>query len=263
MERRDIRRPRGTSNRMSRHGKGPTGGNGGEPESGSVFDRRAPVAGANREIRDKRMNATGKTALPAGAVLALAVFLSASTAPPRPQAPAQSAGGKLVFELDPGRSSVRWSLGSTLHTVHGTFVFTRGTVQFETGTGKASGEIVVDARSGESGNESRDRKMHAEILESGRFGQVVFRPQRIEGKLAAGGESALQVHGAFLLRGGEHEMDLPVHAEVTGKRWTGKANFRLPYLQWGLKNPSNFLLKVKPEVEIELEMAGTLENAAP
>jgi polyisoprenoid-binding protein YceI len=162
------------------------------------------------------MNAAGKTALLAGSVFALTVFLLASPAPPRPQGLAQTASEKLVLSLDPGQSKVRWTLGTTLHTVHGTFVFAHGTVQFEPVTGKAGGEIVVDAKSGESGNESRDKKMHGEILESGKFGQIVFRPQRIEGKLAAGGTSTFQVHGAFMMHGGEHEVDLPVQAEVTG-----------------------------------------------
>ncbi|GAC1623451.1 MAG: hypothetical protein PVS2B2_12920 [Candidatus Acidiferrum sp.] len=165
------------------------------------------------------------------------------------------------MSLDPTLSKVYWTLGSTLHTVHGTFALTQGTVQFVPVTGKAGGEIVVNAKSGQSGNESRDKKMHDEILESGKFGEIVFRPRRIEGKVVEGGESILRVHGSLVLHGGEHEMDVPVQAEVVGKRWKGTAKFTIPYIQWGLKNPSNFLLKVKPDVEIELELAGSLRNA--
>jgi polyisoprenoid-binding protein YceI len=205
--------------------------------------------------------AAKKTPLMAG-VFALAVLLSAGAAELRPHALAQPDGGKLVLSIDPAKSKVRWSLGSTLHTVHGSFAVTRGQVQFDQATGSANGEIVVDAKSGESGNDSRDKKMHGEILESNKFAEIQFHPQRIAGKLTDEKMSILQVHGVFVLHGGEHEMDVPVEAKITGEHWSAMANFKVPYIQWGLKNPGTFLLKVKPEVEIELEFAGNLANGA-
>jgi polyisoprenoid-binding protein YceI len=68
--------------------------------------------------------------------------------------------GPILLTVDPAQSTVHWSLDSSLHTVHGTFKVKRGTVTVDPATGKAKGEIVVDAASGESGNDSRDRKMH-------------------------------------------------------------------------------------------------------
>jgi hypothetical protein len=44
-------------------------------------------------------------------------------------------------------------------------------------------------------------------------------------------------------------------------RWNGAANFSVPYVQWGLKNPSNFLLKVNRSVKIDLEMTGSHQAA--
>lgn len=192
------------------------------------------------------------------------VFCVAVTAcawPQTPQPAVQTNPGEVTLNLNPAQSKVQWSLGSTLHTVHGAFALKSGAVKFDPASGIASGEFVADAASGESGNESRDKKMHDEILESGRYTEVIFRPNRIEGKILAQGPSNVQVRGTFLLHGSEHELTVPVHAELNGKSWKGSAKFSVPYIQWGLKSPNTFLLKADPAVEIELELSGTLQGA--
>jgi polyisoprenoid-binding protein YceI len=174
-------------------------------------------------------------------------------APPPP-------ANEIVLGIDPAQSKVHWTLGTTLHTVHGTFAFKKGTIQLDPATGKASGEIVVFATSGDSGNDSRDKKMHKEVLESDKFQDVIFRPNRVDGKVAPQGMFTVQVHGIFLLHGSEHELTVPVQAEFAGDHWTGSAKFTVPFIDWGLKNPSSFLLKVNHAAEIELEMKGRWEN---
>ena len=195
----------------------------------------------------------------AATLLLLVVLLSASAAHRPPQTTAENSDSEIVLSLDPAQSKVHWTLGSTLHTVHGTFVLKRGMLRFDPATGKASGQIVADATSGESGNDSRDQKMHKEILESARYSEVVFRPDRVEGKVAAAGASSVQVHGTFLLHGAEHELTVPVQAELAPDHWKGTGKFNVPYIQWGLKSPSNFLLKADPSVDVELEIAGGLQ----
>ena len=46
---------------------------------------------------------------------------------------------------------ISFFLESSAHSVHGTFRVKRGNISFDSATGKAGGEIVVDAASGESG----------------------------------------------------------------------------------------------------------------
>lgn len=194
---------------------------------------------------------------------ALIALISASAWPQPLQTSPQGAPTGVTFTLDPSGSRLRWTLGSTLHTVHGTFALKRGEVSFDPSSGNASGEIVADAASGESGNESRDKKMHREILESGRYSDIVFRPSRVEGKVSAGGTSSVQLHGVFVLHGAQHEMSVPIQTELSGNHWKGSAKFSIPYIQWGLKSPNTFLLKADPAVEIELEMSGTLQGTIP
>jgi hypothetical protein len=180
----------------------------------------------------------------------------------QPAVQAQANPENVTLSLDPAQSKLNWTLGSTLHTVHGTFLLKRGILKFDPASGNASGEFVADATSGESGNDGRDKKMHGEILESGRYGEVIFRPNRIEGKVLAQGACSVQLHGTFVLHGGEHELTVPVQAELNGNRWKGSAKFSVPYIQWGLKSPNTFLLKADPAVEIELELSGTVEGTA-
>lgn len=177
-------------------------------------------------------------------------------------APARSATGQVTLSLDAAKSSIHWTLGSTLHTVHGTFNLKSGTMQFDPAGGAATGEFVAYATSGESGNEGRDKKMHKEILESARYPDIVFRPARIEGTVALQGACDVQLHGTFLLHGSEHEIVIPVHAELNGSTWKGTATFSIPYVAWGLKSPNTFLLKADAAVQIELELGGTVQRAA-
>jgi polyisoprenoid-binding protein YceI len=196
-------------------------------------------------------------------ILAVIVF-AAATAWPQTQHPASgNIPNGITLSLDPAKSDVHWTLDSTLHTVHGTFALKRGEVRFDPATGDASGEFVADATSGKSGNDGRDAKMHREILESGKYSDVVFRPTKIDGKVLIQGASNVQVHGTFILHGSDHELTVPVQAELTGTQWKGSAKFSIPYVQWGLKSPNTFLLKADPAVEIELELNGTLQVPAP
>jgi len=194
----------------------------------------------------------------AAATAGVAVLLSASAAPPQmhlEQAEAATTS-QLTLMVDPSQSRVHWTVDSTLHTVHGTFAVKCGAMHFDPETGKASGEIVVLATSGESGNSSRDEKMHKVVLESAKYPDAAFRFTQVDGKVAASGNSDVQLHGVFVLHGSEHEFSVPVHAELGNGKWKGTAKFEVPYIRWGLKDPSNWLLKVKPAVQVELELAG-------
>jgi polyisoprenoid-binding protein YceI len=194
-------------------------------------------------------------------LVAAPVTLVVLSALPQHAAP-QSPASEIVLGIDPAESKVEWTLGSTVHTIHGSFAFKRGTLRLDTSTGKAGGEIIVDARSGNSGNDSRDRKMHKEVLESGQYAEVVFRPDHVEGEIMPQGAFTVQVHGLFVLHGSEHELTVPVQAQLSGDHWTGSAKFSVPFIDWGLKNPGNFFLKVNHTVEIGLELRGSRQNHA-
>ncbi len=120
------------------------------------------------------------------------------------------------------------------------------------------GEIVVDAKSGESGSGMRDRKMQREVLESERYPEIAFRPDRVDGTVSQQGKSLVQVHGIFSIHGSDHELAVPAEVEVTSDHWTATLHFAVPYANWGMKNPSTLFLRVSESVDINLTAAGTI-----
>src|SRR5579871_845568 len=153
------------------------------------------------------------------------------------------------FQLDPAQTAVKFTLGDVLHTVHGTFKLKHGALQLEP-TGKVQGEIVVDATSGDSGSGMRDRKMHKEVLESARYPEIAFRPDRIEGSVPSQGKSSVMIHGMFNIHGTDREITVPAQVETFPDHWTATVHFTIPYEKWGMKNPSTLFLKVTDSVEI-------------
>lgn len=173
-----------------------------------------------------------------------------------------SAAQEQTFQLDPAETTVKFTLGDVLHTVHGTFKLKRGALQMQD-AGKISGEIVVDAASGSSGSGMRDRKMNKEVLESTRYPEIDFRPDRFDGNVAPQGKSSVLVHGIFSIHGTDREITVPAQVERDGDHWTANVHFTVPYAKWGMKNPSTLFLKVSDTVEIDLTAAGNIaQNTA-
>lgn len=179
---------------------------------------------------------------------AAALLVAGDSIPGRPPGP---------FVIDPAQTKIEFTLSDTLHTVHGTFQLTTGTLAIDPATGKASGELVVDARSGDSGSKARDKRMHANILESQKYPQIAFRPDRVDGKLALEGKSQVQLHGMFSIHGAEHEITVPALVEAAGSQYNVTATFPVPYVKWGMKNPSNLILRVGDTVEISVHAVAT------
>ncbi|MDB5094704.1 MAG: hypothetical protein JWO85_2805 [Candidatus Eremiobacteraeota bacterium] len=181
------------------------------------------------------------------ALVVLTVLCFVATA--RPQA---ARAASLSLDLDPAHSSVEFTLGAMLHTVRGTFAFKQGTIRFDSATGQASGSVVVDLASGQSGNAKRDANMRTTVLDVQTYPLAVFTPSRVQVQPANGKPSALDVDGMLAIHGGSHAMTLHVTVEANGASMTAHTQFSIPYVQWGMKDPSTFLLHVGNTVEIDV-----------
>ena len=163
-----------------------------------------------------------------------------------------------TFTVDPAASSIGFALSGTGHEVHGIFHVASGTIEFDPSAAKMSGIIVVSASSGESGEKGRDKNMNQKVLEAERFPDITFKPQSYTGAIAVPGESTIQVSGAFTLHGAPHDITVPMQVHIEGKNLSASGSFAVPYVKWGLKDPSILILKVAKEVHVDLKLVGTL-----
>jgi polyisoprenoid-binding protein YceI len=165
---------------------------------------------------------------------------------------------EIVIDLDQPACKIEFSLGAALHTVRGRFDVKEGRLRLDLTSREVSGRIVVDVQSGNTGDEERDRRMHREVLESGRFPEAVFAPDRLTGQLALPGRSEIGIHGVLRLYGQDHDITLPAKVSVENGRFNATSHFSIPYVKWGMKDPSTYILQVRKRVELEMRIAGRI-----
>ncbi len=163
-------------------------------------------------------------------------------------------GQETVLALDAAQAHVDFTLPDVLHTVHGSFKLKRGTIRYDFATGKCSGEIVIDAQSGNSGSEARDGRMRKNILDTDKYPEIVFIPDHVEGSVAKA-----NVHGTFRIHGKDHEMTMAVTTVANGSSLDLTTQFSVPYVQWGMPDPSTFVLRVGKIVTIDVHAPGHIQ----
>lgn len=182
-------------------------------------------------------------------ILAFAASASAQKQPP------------IAFSLSPSTTAIHWTLDTTIHTVHGTFQLKSGAFTIDPATGIASGLIVIDATSGESGDSSRDKRMHSAILESPQYPTITFRPTRVDGKIDLTISGPVIVHGILNLHGHDHPLDLTVNLNPQPAAVALTAHFIVPFVAWGLKDPSTFVFR--SDKQVALDVTATVAHDSP
>jgi polyisoprenoid-binding protein YceI len=165
-----------------------------------------------------------------------------------------------TFAVNPESSDVSFTLDGSDHSTHGTFHVQNGSISFDLTSPQMSGSVIVAAGSGKTGNDSRDRKMTDTVLDASHFADVSFTPRSYQGTMAPSGDSTIQVTGTFTLHGTPHELTVPMQIHVDGANCQAKTHFVVPYVKWGLKDPSVFIFKVAKEVDVNLTLVGHLAN---
>lgn len=164
----------------------------------------------------------------------------------------------VTYQLDPAKTKIEFTVSATMHTVHGSFQLQSGLIHFNPSTGEAGGVVVVDVKSGDTGNDGRDRKMHREVLQSDRYPQATFKPTRVGGGLDLKQNPTVEVQGVLTLHGTDHPLTLSVPVQQIGDQLNVSMHLVIPYVSWGLKNPSTFILHVGDKANLDIAASGQI-----
>lgn len=175
-------------------------------------------------------------------------------------APAALAGEE-VFTVDSAKSAVTFFLGATGHDVEGTLAAPSGAIRFDPATGTASGEIQIDLHGGKTGNEKRDKTMHTEVLETEKFPLATLHARQLKGTLAPSGTSEVTLEGTLDIHGLEHPVAIPAKVTLADGRMTVDGTFEIPFIEWGMHDPSWFVLRVDKKVKVHIQAAGPVATA--
>ncbi len=165
-----------------------------------------------------------------------------------------------VLTLQPERTRVTFTVRATIHDVDGELALDSGQIRFDPDTGEASGEVTLDLRRAQTGNRLRDREMRQNVFETERFPLVVFRPSRIHGTLLPSTVSDIVLVGVVVMHGTEHSFSLPVKVRLHGESVSAEAVFDIPYVAWGMRNPSLVLLRVAPAAAVTVKTEASLHS---
>jgi polyisoprenoid-binding protein YceI len=164
----------------------------------------------------------------------------------------------LVLRLLPDKTQLTFTVKATGHAIDGAIALASGEIRFDTDTGAASGEVTIDLRRAGTGNRLRDHEMHSSVLESEQYPVAIFRPGRVVGSLARSGSSELMLAGILGFHGVDHSLTLPVQVIVAGDTVVAATAIDIPYVAWGLRNPSLLFLRVAPIATVSLKTEGSL-----
>jgi polyisoprenoid-binding protein YceI len=171
--------------------------------------------------------------------------------------PALASGRQDAFlELDPAKTQINFTLKGNVHSTEGSFKLKSGEVRVDPATGKADGSVTVDAASATTGIAMRDSKMRDGILEVQRYPEISFAPRHAEGHPVLHGNFMVKIAGVVFLQGGRHELTIEVAIDRTGNDFTAATHFAIPYVKWGLQDPSVLFLKVSDEVDLDVSTEG-------
>jgi len=173
-------------------------------------------------------------------------------------APVAAYSEELVLTLAPEKTSATFRVTATVLDIDGVLPVGPGQIRFDSATGVASGQITIDLRGTKTGSRLRDWEMHRRVLETERYPLVVFRLDRMLGTLAPSGTSDLVLAGIVTMHGAAHAMVVPVRATVSGDTVSAEAVFEIPYVVWGLRDPSLLFLRVAPVAVVTVKARGDL-----
>lgn len=207
----------------------------------------------------KLLRSAAIVAILAATISTSGIYAHAQTAGANAAA-AQKSAKTVTIHLDPDATTVRFTLKSLLHNVHGTFKLKGGDVVTNPATGLAQGEVLIDAESASTGDAGRDNKWRREILGSTTYPAIIFHPTKIEGIKAGGGSQQVKASGTLTVKGQDHPVEMTLKMTTDGMNVTLSTHFVVPYVQWGLQQASAGIVRYDKQLLLDVDAKGVLKN---
>ena len=87
-----------------------------------------------------------------------------------------------------------------------------------------------------------ERAMQEDVLQSAKYPEIVFSLKHVTGFVPNQASSTVQLDGTFTIHGASHELTLIVPFTANNTSVEAHTKFSIPFEEWGMKNPSNFVL---------------------
>jgi polyisoprenoid-binding protein YceI len=157
-----------------------------------------------------------------------------------------------------GRCAAGFDATSTLHDFSGSTTAITGHIEFEKGRHEstAKAEIVVDARTLDTGNKDRDQDMHETTLESAKYPEVRFVLTSVAMKTPGALSGDLTMRGTIEIHGVKREVEIPAVGELREDGYLhGKGQFKALLTDFGMTPPTKLgFIKVRDEIVIWFEL---------
>ena len=104
------------------------------------------------------------------------------------------------------------------------------------------------------------------MLETTTYPEAIYHPEKVSGSLKpaslkSGSTQQLTVNGTFTIHGKDHPLQLIVSVQMTDPtHLTATTHFVVPYVAWGMKDPSTLVLRVGKKVDVDVKAQGSVEG---
>ena len=165
------------------------------------------------------------------------------------------------YTIEAGRSSAAFEMAATLHTVVGRTTSISGGFTTPVSAGPdgfpVTGSISIRAGTLDTDNSARDRKMRSRILSVEKYPEITFVPTRASGaglSLSAGARINFTLEGNLTILETTGPVSIAASALIGQDRLTADGTTTILFTDYGVPDPSNFFLRVRPNLRISIHL---------
>jgi polyisoprenoid-binding protein YceI len=91
-----------------------------------------------------------------------------------------------------------------------------------------------------------------------KYPQITFTARHCDVQMEPDGAFHARLQGVMTVHGADHEMILDAEGHLSGGDIVATSHLSIPYVEWGMKDPSLLLLTVEKNVDIDVATTGRI-----